>query len=141
MRSPLLLLGAALLVACADAPTTPLLEPFGPRFGEYEGDPPPPWAIAEGDVNTGTGSATYSAAFLVNPPGTIAWLRFRSGTGVTFSANAAIMSTNGTVKGTGTFVVGGTTYQLSSVSTFAYDASCTTNRAASCASFSGTGFS
>ncbi|MGI8618816.1 MAG: hypothetical protein ACR2L6_06960 [Gemmatimonadaceae bacterium] len=142
MRSRLIVFAfAALTVACSDAPIAPLLQPLEARFGEYEDDPPPPWAVVGGGGTTPTGSFSYTANFLVNPPGNVAWLHFTGGTNVRFSGGARLLSVNGNVKGVGTMTVGGTTYNLSSVATFTYDASCTTNVAASCASFSGKGFS
>lgn len=132
---------AALTMACSDAPTAALLQPVEARFGEWEDDPPPPWITNAGDGATESGAFSYTGNFLVNPPGNVAWLNFTGGVNVKFSQGARLLSVNGNVSGVGTMTVGGTTYKLSSVESFEYDATCTTNRAVSCASFSGDGFS
>ncbi|MBA3776668.1 MAG: hypothetical protein H0X11_09545 [Betaproteobacteria bacterium] len=154
MRSRLIVFAfAAFTVACSDAPIAPLLQPLEASFGEYDDNPPPPWAVVGGSGATETEAVfSYTANFLVNPPGNVAWLHFTGGENVKFSGGARLLSVNGNLKGVGTLTVGGTTYQLSSVATFEFNASCTTNttirtnttdtsnRAASCASFSGEGF-
>ena len=163
MRSrSIALVATAFVVACADAPTTPLLQPESPGF--VLGKAPPPWALIEGEVTTdgavlsianlsriasdgalmshnGSNTGTYRAWLLVTPGGRNAMLRFvENGTNVTFSRDAMIRSVNGRVSGTGTMTVGGHTYDLSAVTEFEADADCALaawdDSGPSCASFS-----
>ena len=143
MRSSLTWLASlAFVVACADAPMAPsLVQPPIASFDEEDDDPPPPWQRVEGFIITETGTVSYSANFLATPKDNVAWLNFVGGT---FSANARIMSVNGSVKGTGTFTAGGATYNLNTVTSFSYDGDCTNTLSETrvgCASFAGQGFS
>lgn len=149
MRSPFIpLVAVAFIVACADVPTTPLLQPGEPSFD----NPPPPWAEVSGDVTTDGGSslsiaplmsrsatggpsathvggpvATYKGWLLVTPRGQASILRFADGgTNVTFSKGARIMKVNGKVSGTGTMTVGGHSYDLSLVDEFDANGECAT---------------
>src|SRR5687768_3361147 len=145
-RSPFLMLAAVVALACADTPSSPLLEPQMPSFDKGGAPapapdyPPPPFAIIEGGGTTAENIAfTYIANFFVNKPGNVAWVMFTGGS-ATFSNNARIVSVNGNVSGFGTMTVGGTTYQLNTVNEFGFNGNCTVTRG-SCASFSGSGFS
>lgn len=159
MRSPFIpLLAVAFIVACADVPTTPLLQPGDPNFD----NPPPPWALIEGILSTDGGSslarfsrvagggaagmshspegttARYRAWLLVTPGGQAALLRFTEGGTATFSKGAMITKVNGKVSGRGTMTVGGHTYDLGAVTTFTANSECATTPydGPSCASFS-----
>lgn len=166
MRSPFLPLAAVIFVlACADAPTAPLVQP--PIGGLQEvGKAPPPWAEISGEITTDGGVLSLSPAFsragsagasfshaaggntavyvgwlLVTPGGQMAILRFAEvGTNVTFSRGAAIMKVNGKVSGRGTMTVGGHAYELSAVTEFEANGECATTAwdhdGPSCASFS-----
>src|SRR5688500_12765361 len=141
-RTPFLMLAAVFALACADSPSSPMLEPQGPSFDRapVPDYPPPPYAIISGDGTTAENVAfTYIANFFVNKPGNVAWVMFTGGS-ATFSNNARIMSVNGNVSGFGTMTVGGRTYQLNTVSDFDFNGNCTVTRG-SCASFEGAGFS
>ena len=135
VRLSMMLVMAFTVSACSDAPTTPLLTPTEASFGFWAGDPPPPFAIVSGDVSTEYGDFNFVAHFFTNKPGNIAWLQFKSTTtaGVTFSANARIMSNNGVVSGVGTISIGDNTIQLSEIETFTYQ----TYRSSRSISFSG----
>ena|SRR5687768_2299046 len=141
-RTPILMLAAVFALACADTPSSPMLEPAVPSFDRapVPDYPPPPYAIITGDVSTEHEAATYTANFFVNKPGNVAWLMFTGGTGVTFSQGARIMSVNGNVSGFGTMTIGGSTYKLNTVSDFDFNGNCTSTVRGSCASFEGEGF-
>lgn len=141
----------ALMLACADAPTAPLLQPVG-GASLVIGKAPPPWALIEGEITTDGGGTTLSLSpafsvsgvgnssfshsaggntavyvgwFLVTPGGHTTILRFaEGGTNVTFSTGAAIMNVNGKVSGKGTMIVGGRTYELSAVTEFEANRDC-----------------
>lgn len=162
--SSIALVATAFALACADAPTTPLLQPASPGF--TLGKAPPPWALIEGEIITdGTGdiltslsfsrlgeggalmshsvtnTGVYRAWLLVTPGGRTAMLRFvEDGANVTFSRDAMISNVNGKVSGRGTMTVGGHTYDLSAVTEFEADADCAMaawdQDGPSCASFS-----
>lgn len=125
MRSSLAWLASlAFVVACADAPIAPLLQqPPIASFDEEEDDPPPPWQRVAGSIVIGTGTVNFDANFFANKPGNVAWLQFQSSTtaGVTFSANARIMSVNGDVSGVGTISINGNPIQLNEIDTFNYE--------------------
>lgn len=149
MRSSSIALAAtAFMLACADAPTSPLLEPATPSF---DGKAPPPWALISGEITTdgdgallsalslsrsadgpavmshaGGNTATYRAWLLVTPGDHVALLRFIDGTNVTFSNGAMLSNVNSKVSGRGTMTVGGHTYALSAVTSFTADDDCVT---------------
>lgn len=160
--SSIALAAAAFALACADAPTTPLLQPSSPGF--TLGKAPPPWALIEGEITTdgailtsaslsriaddgalmshsGTNMGVYRAWLLVTPGGRTAMLRFvEDGANVSFSKDAMISNVNGKVSGRGTMTVGGHTYDLSAVTQFDADPECALaawdENGPSCASFS-----
>lgn len=161
--SPILLVVAAVVVGCADAPTAALLQPEAARF--ELGKAPPPWALIQGELITddgelsaarfsrtadgvaafshaGTGAATYSGWLLVTPGDNAAILRFTNegSYNVTFSNGAMIMNVNGKVSGKGTMTVDGHTFQLSAVDQFTANGECATTAydydGPICASFS-----
>ena len=164
MRTSIALVATAFVLACADAPTTPLLQPDVPSF--VLGRAPPPWALIEGEITTdgsggilsrislsrsvdggalmshgGSNTGVYRAWLLVTPGGRTSMLRFvESGGNVTFSKGATISNVNGKVTGKGTMTLGGHTYQLSSVTEFEANGECATTpwdtNGPSCASFS-----
>lgn len=155
MRSTsITLLAAAFVLACADAPTSTLLEPEAPSMAL--GKAPPPWALIEGEVTTdgsgevalasisfslsatdgaavmshGVGStATYQAWLLVTPGNQAKLLRFVNDPNktATFSNGAMITKINGKVSGRGTMTVSGHTYELSAVTQFEADGECATS--------------
>ena len=166
MRLPsVALVATAFALACADAPTTPLLhQPDSPTFRlDY---PPPPFALIEGVITTdGTGdilaslslssvaeggalmshsgadAGVYRGWLLVTPGGRTAILRFaEDGQNVTFSKGATISKTNGKVTGRGTVTIGGHTYDLRAVTEFEANGECASTpwdaNGPSCASFS-----
>ena len=163
MRLPTIALAAAgFVLACADAPSAPLLQPEAASFSD--GKAPPPWAMIEGAVTTdGSGgilasvsfsrsadgpavmshngnAATYRAWLLVTPRNHAALLRFTAGGTATFSNGAMISKVNGKVTGRGTMTVGGHTYELSAVTDFQANGECAgtpfDEDGPSCASFS-----
>ena len=151
MRSRYVPLAAmAFVVACADAPTAPLLQPDVANFA-LDGRAPPPWALIEGTLETdgsgeltasfsriasdgaatmshdGSGVATYRAWLLVTPGNQAQLLRFtEGGTNVTFSNGAMLSNVNGKVTGRGTMIVDGHLYQLSAVTQFEANGDCAT---------------
>ena len=159
--SSIALAAAAFVLACADAPTSPLLQPGIPSF---DGKAPPPWALISGTLTTDGGgevlasvsfsrsadgparmshagnTATYRAWLLVTPGEQAALLRFIDGTNVTFSNGAMLSNVNDKVTGRGTMTVGGHTYELSAVTSFEANGECATTPwdydGPSCASFS-----
>ena len=136
-RSLIPMLAAVLTFACAEAPTAPLLTAMDPSLERAPAPdyPPPPFAIVSGETSTEYGTFNFVAHFFTNKPGNTAWLQFKSTTtaGVSFSANARIMSNNGVVSGIGTISIGGNTIQLNEIDTFTYQ----TYRANRSISFSG----
>lgn len=161
MRSPFVALSAAaFMLACADAPTVPLLQPDAASFDL--GKAPPPWALIEGSLSAdgavltrvsfsrsgadggatmshnGAGAATYRAWLLVTPGNQAKLLRFTEGGTATFSNGAMISKVNGKVTGRGTMTVSGHVYQLSAVTAFEANGECATTpwNGPSCASFS-----
>ncbi|MGI8618999.1 MAG: hypothetical protein ACR2L6_07895 [Gemmatimonadaceae bacterium] len=162
MRSPYIALAAAaFMLACADAPSAPLLQPGAANLNI--GKAPPPWALIEGEVTTdGSGAlltrvsfsrsaadggarmshsgnvATYRAWLLVTPGNQAALLRFTEGGTATFSNGAMITKVKGKVSGRGTMTVGGHSYELSAVTVFNANGECATtpNAGPSCADFS-----
>jgi hypothetical protein len=108
-------------------------------------NPPPPWAVIQGDASVEYENATYSFSYVgwvfINKPGNVAWLMFRDGGNTaTFSGGARLMTVNGKVIGSGSVTIGSNTFQLSSVTDFSVDRSCT-DGGRSCVSFGGGGFS
>lgn len=159
MRSRFIpLVGVAFIVACADGATAPLLQPGQPSYD----NPPPPWALIEGEVTTdgallglsfsrsadgpavmshaGSNTATYRAWLLVTPRDHAAFLRFTNDGTAKFSNGAMISKVNGKVSGRGTMTVSGHTYELSAVTQFDANGDCGTApwdyEGPSCASFS-----
>ena len=162
--SSIALVATAFALACADVPTTPLLEPGSPTFGLD--NPPPPFALIEGVITTdgsgdilssvsltrvaeggalmshsGVNTGVYRGWLLVTPGGRTAILRFaEGGKNVTFSKGATISKTNGKVTGRGTVTVGGHTYDLRAVTEFEANGDCGAApwdiSGPSCASFS-----
>lgn len=155
MRAPLLpLLALTFVLACADVPTTPLVQSPQAGFTLVEGKAPPPWAEISGEITTsgdgailsmspllsragagdasfshiaGGEAATYVGWLLVTPGDHAAILRFaEGGTNVTFSGGAAIMKVGDKVSGRGTMTVGGHTYDLSAVTEFDANGECAT---------------
>lgn len=150
MRSTsITLLAAAFMLACADAPTSTLLEPEAASMSL--GKAPPPWALIDGEVTTdgggallaglslsrsgdgpavmshaGANTATYKAWLLVTPGNQAKLLRFTEGGTATFSNGAMITKINGKVSGRGTMTVSGHTYELSAVTNFEADGECAT---------------
>ena len=149
MRTPLIALAAAaFMLACADAPSAPLLQPEAANFNL--GKAPPPWALIEGEVTTdgsGTalasvsfsrvaadggatmshsapGVATFRAWLLITPGNQAALLRFTEGGTATFSNGAMLSNVNGKVSGRGTMTVDGHVYQLSAVDDFTANRDC-----------------
>lgn len=146
--SSIALIVATFMLACADAPTSTLLEPQGASMSL--GKAPPPWALIEGEVTTdgsgeilasvsfslsgdgpavmshGGSAATYRAWLLVTPGNHAALLRFTAGGTATFSNGAMISKVNGKVSGRGTMTVGGHTYELSAVTEFDANGECAT---------------
>lgn len=163
MRSPLAALAAAaFMLACADAPSAPSLEPGAANL--FAGKAPPPWALIEGEVSTsgdgslqsrvsfsisgdggaimshGDDAATYRAWLLVTPGNQAKLLRFTEGGTATFSNGAMLSNVNGKISGRGTMTVDGHTYQLSAVTAFEANGECATTAwdydGPICASFS-----
>lgn len=165
MRSSFVALAAAaFMLACADAPSAPLLQPEAANLNV--GKAPPPWALIEGALTTDGGgeiaaslsfsriaadggatmshgvvsAATYRAWLLVTPGNQAALLRFTDGGTATFSKGAMITKVNGKVSGKGTMTVAGHTYDLSAVTVFTADGDCATTPynagGPSCATFS-----
>lgn len=167
--SSITLLAAAFTLACADAPTSTLLEPTGTSTSL--GKAPPPWALIEGELLTdgegatfarlsfsrsagegaavmshaGGTAATFKAWLLVTPGNQAKLLRFTEGGTATFSNGAMLTNINGKVSGRGTVTVGGHTYELSSVTEFDASGECAQTAwnydGPVCASFEGEGFS
>jgi len=133
-RSLITILAAVFAMACADMPTTPLLTATDASFerAPVPDYPPPPFATVDGTAETAYGTVTFVAHFFANKPGNVAWLQFKSGSAV-FSANARIMSNNGTVSGIGTITLAGGVVDLSKVTVFNY----LSYRATNALSFSG----
>lgn len=161
--SSVVLAAAAFMLACADAPSAPLLQPTAANL--ELGKAPPPWALIEGEVSTDgsgailtrvsfsriasdggatmshdvPGAATYRAWLLVTPGNQAALLRFTEGGTATFSNGAMITKVNGKVSGRGTMTVDGHVYQLSAVTDFDANGECATApydyEGPSCASF------
>lgn len=122
-RSFLSIVVASLAFACADVPSAPVLSADNASANRFLLDyPPPPFAIVNGVVSTEYGTFSFVGHFFANKPGNIAWLQFKSTStaGVSFSANARIMSVNGDVSGVGTISIGSNTIQLSGIDTFNY---------------------
>lgn len=136
----------ALFTACADEPLSPtLLSPGEARFFEVD-NPPPPWAVIGGEIESNTATYTYVAHFFVNKPGNVAWVSFQNGGTAQFSPNARLMVANGKVIGVGTMTLGANIYQLSSTRSFSADRNCMSSTGPvrvgpSCATFGGEGFS
>lgn len=140
MRSPFLLAVVALLaVGCSDSPTTSVLAPSDALFGEWAGEPPPPWAVAGGTAEAYNQVFNWTGHFLANPTDKLAWLQFKSADGgVTFSRGARIMSRKGVVSGFGSATLAdGRVIDLKTVDTFNYE----TWRDTGYLSFSGENFS
>jgi hypothetical protein len=157
--SSLALLAAAFTLACADAPTSTLLEPAGASLNL--GKAPPPWALIDGEILTdgggatlarlslsrsGEGSAlmshgvattaTYQAWLLVTPGNQTQLLRFTNGGTAQFSNGAMLRNVNGKVAGHGSVTVDGHTYELSTITYFTANADCvTTGYTGGCATF------
>lgn len=123
MRSSFLLAVAALLaVGCSDSPTATVLAPSDALLGEWAGEPPPPWAVADGTAEAYNQVFTWTGHFLATPTDKLAWLQFKSAEGATFSRGARIMSRNGTVTGFGTVTLdGGQVVDLKTVTEFDYE--------------------
>lgn len=133
-RTPFLILAASAALACADTSSS-LLEPQGPSLAGFVAPdyPPPPFAVVDGSASTEYGTFSFVAHLFINKPGNVAWLQFKSSATATFSANARIMSVNGTPSGVGTISLNGGTIQLNEIDSFVYQ----TYRTTGSTSFSG----
>lgn len=138
-------LGLAALVfaaACTDGPVAPVPTEKAPQMASFFtfDNPPPPWAIISGEASANNEAFSYVGWVFINRPGNVAWLMFRNGGTATFSAGARLMNVNGKVVATGTVTVGSNSYDLSGITSFSVDRSCT-NGSTACVTFGGGGFS
>jgi hypothetical protein len=99
---PIVLLATA--AACAgtvDDPTAPSLAKF--TESSYYGDPPPPPVDTQATMSYQEQSASAPARFMLNKPGTMAWVDFQSGGTLEASPNARLQynQKSGRTNGTG----------------------------------------